>query len=100
MSGLPDGLEIWEGNLSAGGSTVALVLKLAGSAAAIVRPTDDPEEPTNILVDRVVREGQTLLLQMKAVGAVYEGVLSDDGREIQGNWNQHGQSRPLVFRRA
>jgi len=100
MSEKPPVVEIWNGTLSAGGATVPLELKLAGSNAAIVRRTNDPEQPMNILVDSVARAGRGLRLEMKAVGAVYEGDLSEDGREIRGSWNQHGRRLPLVFRQA
>src|SRR5215475_3721671 len=40
-----------------------------------------------------------LRLELKSVGAVYEGKLSDDGSEIVGTWRQGGASVPLSFRR-
>jgi pimeloyl-ACP methyl ester carboxylesterase len=40
-----------------------------------------------------------LRLELKSVGAVYEGKLSDDGSELVGTWRQGGASIPLTFRR-
>src|SRR5213079_1850721 len=41
----------------------------------------------------------TLRLELKLIGAVYEGKLNDDGSEIAGSWQQGGNSTALVFRR-
>src|ERR1700683_322080 len=35
-----------------------------------------------------------LRLEMKSIGAVYEGKLSDDGTELDGTWQQGGNSAP------
>ena len=44
-------------------------------------------------------ESSTLHLELKRIGAVYEGKLGPDGSEINGTWQQSGNSLPLVFRR-
>ncbi|HEX7285346.1 MAG TPA: alpha/beta hydrolase [Candidatus Angelobacter sp.] len=38
-------------------------------------------------------------LELKSIGAVYEGKLSDAGAEIAGTWQQGGNSLSLAFRR-
>src|SRR5262249_2012285 len=40
-----------------------------------------------------------LRLELKSIGAVYEGKLSDDGSELVGTWRQGGASIPLTLRR-
>jgi pimeloyl-ACP methyl ester carboxylesterase len=37
---------------------------------------------------------------MKSLGADYEGVFSNDGSQIQGEFRQQGQKFPLIFKRA
>jgi pimeloyl-ACP methyl ester carboxylesterase len=40
-----------------------------------------------------------LRLELKSIGAVYEGKLSADGSELAGTWQQGGNSLPLSFHR-
>jgi pimeloyl-ACP methyl ester carboxylesterase len=42
---------------------------------------------------------RALRLEMKSIGAVYEGKLSDDGTELTGTWQQGGNSAPLSLHR-
>lgn len=44
-------------------------------------------------------ESRALRLELKRLGAVYEGMLSADESEITGTWQQGGTSVPLVLRR-
>ena len=41
----------------------------------------------------------SLRLELKSLGAAYEGALSADGAQIAGTWQQNGAALPLVFRR-
>jgi pimeloyl-ACP methyl ester carboxylesterase len=43
--------------------------------------------------------GGALRLELKSIGAAYEGKLSSDGAEISGTWQQGGASLPLLFHR-
>jgi pimeloyl-ACP methyl ester carboxylesterase len=40
-----------------------------------------------------------LRLELRSIGAVYEGKLSDDGSEVAGTWQQGGNSIPLKLHR-
>lgn len=93
-------VEIWAGTLQADRAKLRLVLKLAPDAAAITSRFDSEDrQAVNLIVDSVTRDGRALRLEMKAVGAVYDGTVSEDGRAIEGQWSQHGVVRPLSFRR-
>lgn len=47
----------------------------------------------------VTLTGKRAHLEAKAVGAAFDGSLSDNGSEIAGDWRQGGNSLPLVFKR-
>ena len=49
-----------------------------------------------------IREGTQsgeLRLELKLIGAVYEGQVTGDGAEINGVWQQGANALPLTFRR-
>jgi len=95
------GVEVWEGVLEVGSAKLRLVLKLTPTTAALVsRSSTEDQQKLNLLVDSVTREGLALRLEMKAVGAVYEGSFSENSGQISGQWQQHGKLWPLTFRRA
>lgn len=53
----------------------------------------------DLLVGGVALKDKSLRLEMKRLGASYEGMLSQDGSEISGQWEQNGFPLPLTFRR-
>jgi pimeloyl-ACP methyl ester carboxylesterase len=91
----------WKGALQAGGTTYRLVLKLAQSSGGQLNATlDSPDQNlsdlplTNVsYADRILHFELTELV---ATPAAFEGVLSRDGAEIRGFWNQGGEL-PLFF---
>ena len=88
----------WQGTIS----RQHLVLK-------IEHPTDAPLKGTLVVVDQgnvsipigVVSwdQNSVLRLELKQLGATYEGKLNNNQTEISGTWQQGGASVPLSFRR-
>jgi hypothetical protein len=90
--------EVWEGVLDIGTAKLRLVLKVAPSSEGLVGRLDSLDQNAmNMPVDTLVHDGSKLRFEMKAIEAVYEGTMQDDGREIAGQWTQRGRAWPLVL---
>src|SRR5262245_40040712 len=90
----------WLGALDVGAMKLRLGLHVEkkgdGGLGAIV---DSIDQGAKIPVDTVVFEGGALRLEIKAIGASYNGTLNADGSALQGVWAQGGQELPLTFQR-
>jgi uncharacterized protein len=90
----------WLGTIDAGPVKLRLALhvekKSDGSLGALL---DSVDQGAKIAVDAVIFEGGKLRLDLKAIGASYEGTLNGDGSALEGVWSQGGQQRPLTFHR-
>jgi uncharacterized protein len=91
----------WSGALQAGGASLRLVLHVSqrprGGLMARLDSLD--QGALGLPVEEVSLRDRTLSLRMKALGASYTGIVSNDGNEIKGEWIQGG-AFPLVFRRG
>ena len=89
----------WQGKIT----TLRLIVNLDKAADGALSGKLTSLDQGNIIIpiDAVVfqNESGTLRLELKRIGAVYEGKLGPDGTEINGTWQQGGNSLPLVFRR-
>ncbi len=95
-----NGLEgSWQGTLEAGGAKLRLVLTVtkseAGTYAGILNSID---QGAAIPVDTITVNGDSVKLDMKAAGAVFEGVLNKESGELTGTFTQGGQAFPLTFK--
>ncbi|MDT7781067.1 MAG: hypothetical protein QOC99_3579, partial [Acidobacteriota bacterium] len=92
----------WQGVLQAGGATYHLLLKLSQSPSGQLSATlDSPDQSlTSLPLDGVSYADRILHFELAAAThATFEGVLSRDGTEIRGFWNQ-GSELPLFFKRS
>lgn len=93
--------EVYEGVLDLGSAKLRLVLKLAPSHDGLVGRLDSPDQGAmNLPIDNITREGSTLRLEMKSIGAAYRGELAKDGAALSGRWSQRGRDWALEFRRV
>lgn len=91
----------WEGTLDAGGTQLRLVLKVTksdtgGYAAELVSLDQGATVPVDLITVKI----DSVRLEMKAVGAVFAGVLDKDRTELNGTFTQAGQELPLKFTRG
>lgn len=90
----------WLGILNAGAAKLRLGLhvekKEDGSLAAVLNSID---QGAKIPVEAAVFENRKLRLDLKALGASYDGTLNADGSVVEGTWSQSGQKLPLSFHR-
>jgi len=91
----------WKGNLGNDNAvlhlTLSVVKKGSGEYAAMF---DSVDQGSQIPASGVTFSGNRFHMEVKAIGGVYEGTLSDDHNSLKGTWTQEGSpSRPLVMQR-
>ena len=90
----------WRGTLDAGVAKLNLILHVVRKDGTLSATLDSPEQgATGLAVDSITLNGKSLRFEMQSLGANYEGVFSNDGSQIQGEFRQQGQKFPLTFRR-
>lgn len=91
----------WNGELNVQGTKLRLVLHVKkNSDGALAATLDSVDQNANgIPVSSVTQKGSDVKLELKGIGASYQGKLNPAGTEITGEWNQGG-TLPLVFKRA
>jgi alpha/beta superfamily hydrolase len=93
---------IWEGKLKAPGIELTIVFKISENPDGTLTATmDSPDQgATDIPVEEVFFKDNTLRLEVKSAGGVYEGKVSEDFLVIEGEWKQSGQTLPLTVKRV
>jgi pimeloyl-ACP methyl ester carboxylesterase len=87
----------WQGAISRLRLTVKI--EQAGDGPLKGALTSLDQGNLSISIDEVSFKDGALRLDMKSIGATYEGKLSADGAEISGTWQQSGQSIALLLHR-
>ena len=91
----------WQGTLEAGGTKLRLALTVTKSdAGAYAAKLESLDQGATIPVDQITVNIDDVRLEMKSVGAVFEGVLNKDRTESTGKFTQGGQALPLTFKRG
>jgi len=91
---------IWEGKLKVPGTELRIVFKISKNPDGTLTATlDSPDQGvTDITVEEVIFKDNTFRLNVKSVGVVYEGKVSQDFSVIEGEWKQSGQTLPLTVK--
>ena len=89
---------IWEGKLKVPGGELRIVFNISKNLDGTLTATlDSPDQGvTGIPVEEVIFKDKTLRLEVKSVGGIYEGKVSEDFLVIEGEWKQSGQTLPLT----
>ena len=91
---------IWQGAIKQGPMELRIVMKLTGDDTHLTGAiTSIDQSSTEMPVTKATTTGKGLLIEIKSIGAMYEGTMSGDGAEVEGHWKQSGQTMPLVFKR-
>ncbi len=91
----------WQGVLDAGGIKLRTVLHLTSTKDGLAATMDSPDQNASGLpVSMVKREGSAITLEMKALDAKFDGVISKDLSTIEGTFSQRGASLPLILKRG
>jgi len=93
---------IWQGSLKVPGMELRIVFKISKNPDGTLNATlDSPDQgATDIPVEEVIFMDNTLHLEVKSAGSVFEGKVSEDFLVIEGEWKQSGQTLPLTLKRV
>ncbi|MFH1535481.1 MAG: alpha/beta hydrolase, partial [Patescibacteria group bacterium] len=93
---------IWEGKLKVPGTELRIVFNISKNSDGTLTVTlDSPDQGvTDIPVEEVIFKDNTLHLEVKSAGSVFEGNVSEDFLVIEGEWKQSGQALPLTINRV
>jgi len=93
---------IWQGKLKVPGTELRIVFKISKNPDGTLTATlDSPDQgATDIPVEEVFFKDNTLRLEIKSAGGVFEGKISEDFLVIEGEWKQSGQNLPLTLKRV
>jgi len=94
--------QVWEGVLDVGQAKLRLVLHIFKAAdGKLTGNVDSPDQGTKALpIDVLTLKDGALRFEMNLISAVYEGRANSEGAQINGQWQQGGQSWPLTFKRT
>jgi pimeloyl-ACP methyl ester carboxylesterase len=90
----------WQGALKVGAIELRLVIHLTRQPDGSLRGTLDSVDQgaKGIPISSATFKDETLCLDLKGIGASYEGKRVADRSAVEGKWRQSGQSFPLTFR--
>jgi len=94
---------LWLGTLQVqAGMELRLLFNISTSPDGSVNATMDSLDQgvKGIPVDIVTYNDGNLHLGVKSVGGVFEGILKEDGKTIEGEWKQMGSVFPLILSRT
>jgi len=93
---------IWEGELKVPGTVLRIVFNISKNPDATLTATmDSPDQGVgDIPVEEVIFKDNTLRLELKSMGAVFEGKVSEDFLVIEGEWKQSGGVFSLTVNRV
>ncbi|MGA2590515.1 MAG: hypothetical protein ABSH32_11400 [Bryobacteraceae bacterium] len=91
----------WEGALDVNGSPLRLRFNFTKNAdGSIAGTVDSIDQGANgIPITTIARTGDSLKIDVKAVGGSYEATLNKDASTMTGTWSQGGGSLPLTVQR-
>ena len=93
---------IWEGKLHVPGSSLRIVFKVSRTPEGkLTASMDSPDQGvTGIRVDEVLLQDNNLSMEITAIAGIYEGIISHDYSEIEGDWKQAGASFSLLLQKV
>jgi uncharacterized protein len=90
----------WDGTLEAGATRLRLVFHIQTTATGTIATMDSVDQGANgIPISSVSRSGETVKLEVNAIGGVFEGNLAPDERTLNGHWTQGGGTLPMTLTR-
>ncbi|MFZ1941908.1 MAG: hypothetical protein WBE56_17180 [Terracidiphilus sp.] len=90
----------WTGMLNAGSSQLRILFKIVNTQDGLTAKMQSPDQsPVWIPATSVKRTGSALTIEVKGIGAVLEGKISDGLASIDGTFTQMGYAIPLSLQR-
>ena len=89
----------WLGTIDLGGTKLRIVFHIVNMEDGLFATADSPDQGAKGMpVTAVTRMGDKLKLEMKAIGAGFEGTIAKDRSSIEGTFSQGGGEFPLVLK--
>ncbi|HER25336.1 MAG TPA: hypothetical protein ENO17_09860, partial [Candidatus Atribacteria bacterium] len=84
---------IWEGKLKVSGTELRIIFKILGNPDGTLTATlDSPDQgATGIPVEEIIFKDNTLHLEIKSAGIIYEGKAGENFSVVEGELKQSGQ---------
>ncbi len=90
----------WSGTLNMGGGSLRIVFHIVNTEDGLTATADSPDQgAAGMPVSAVTRDGASLKLDLKAVGATFAGTISPDLTTVAGAFTQVGNETPLTLKR-
>lgn len=92
----------WRGLLEAGPMRLRLMLNVKPGADGALSATLDSldQKALGTPVDTLTLDGRAVHFEIGQIHGTYQGTLTEDGAQIEGQWTQGGAPLPLTFKRA
>jgi hypothetical protein len=92
----------WEGTLDANGTQLRLRFNFTKNSDGSIKGTIDSldQGANGIPITSIARTGDSVKMDVKAVGGSYEATLNKEASSMTGTWTQGGGSLPLTLKKA
>ena len=88
----------WNGSLHVQGTELNLAFHVAKPDDVYKSTMDSPDQNVkDIIVTTTTFNSPNVRFEISSIGAVYEGVMSNDQATITGKWMQSGATLPLIL---
>lgn len=90
----------WEGTLDAGTAVLHVLFKIVNTEDGLTAKMQSPDQsPVWLNTTSVKRDGSTLTIELKGLGAAFDGKIAADKNSIDGTFTQMGHALPLTLER-
>jgi uncharacterized protein len=91
----------WTGTLDAGSTKLHILFKIVNTQDGLTAKLQSPDQsPIWLPATSVKRSGASLTIEVKGIGATFDGKITDGLGSISGTFTQMGTALPLVLERA
>ena len=91
----------WTGTLSAGANQLRIVFKIVNTQNGLTAQLQSPDQsPAWVPASAVKRDGATLVIEVKGIGATFGGKIAANLNSIDGAFKQMGNDLPLLLKRV
>jgi len=92
---------VWQGTVHTAQQDFRMVFQISSGAAGYTGTLDSPDSGELALrLDVVKVDGDSVTLQVKSDGIVFQGKLSADGNSLTGDWKENLSIVPVTFTRV
>lgn len=91
----------WQGTLDTGMAKLRILFRITNMDTGLTAMVQSPDQsPTWLPTSSIARAGSNLTIQMKGLGATFEGEINASKDMVTGTFTQGGASIPLVVKKS